>query len=392
MKLPLGFRYASAYAGIRKKSKDDVGLIVSERIASAAAVFTRNRVQAAPVRLARRHLKISRGLAQAIVVNAGNANCATRTGDRVALETCRATAAELGCKVEHVIPASTGVIGVELEADRIIRALPRLKKNLAADAFEDVAHAIMTTDTVHKVASAEVSIRGRQVRVAGMTKGAGMIMPNMATTLAFVMTDAELSPGDLKAVLSAGVDHSYNRISVDGDTSTNDTLAILANGASGARPGDSDMKKIQGAVEDVLQSLAVQIVRDGEGARRLITIDVEGAPDDEAAERIARSIANSPLFKTAIAGCDPNWGRIISAAGNAGVDFDPGRVDIFLQDTQVCDGGLAAEFSEAKLKHRLDSSEVGVRFVIRGRAPGEARFWTCDFTEEYIRINGSYRT
>jgi glutamate N-acetyltransferase/amino-acid N-acetyltransferase len=392
MKLPLGFRYASGYAGIRKKSKDDLGLIVSERVASAAAVFTRNRVQAAPVRLARRHLKISRGLAQAVIVNAGNANCATRTGDHVALEICRAAAAELGCKVEHVIPASTGVIGVEMEVERIVRTLPRLKKNLAADAFEDVAHAIMTTDTVHKIASAEVSVRGRQVRVAGMTKGAGMIMPNMATTLAFIVTDAEVAPGDLKSVLSAGVGRSYNRISIDGDTSTNDTVAILANGASGVRASEPDLKKIQGAIEDVLQSLAVQIVRDGEGARKLITIDVEGAPDDEAAERIARGIANSPLFKTAIAGSDPNWGRIICAAGNAGVEFDPARVDIFLQDTLVCEGGLAADFSETRLKNKLDHAEVSVRFVIRGRAPGEARFWTCDFTEDYIRINGSYRT
>jgi glutamate N-acetyltransferase/amino-acid N-acetyltransferase len=392
MKLPLGFRYSSAYAGIRKKSKDDVGLIVSERVASAAAVFTRNRVQAAPVRLARRHLKISRGLAQAIIVNAGNANCATRTGDRVALEVCRETAAELGCKVEHVIPASTGVIGVEMDGQKIVRSLPRLMKHLAADAFEDVAHAITTTDTVHKVASAEISIRGREVRVAGMTKGAGMIMPNMATTLAFVVTDAEVSPGDLKAMLSDGVDRSYNRISVDGDTSTNDTLAILANGASGVRPGENEIRKLKEAALEVLQSLAVQIVRDGEGARKLITIDVEGAPDDGSAERIGRAIANSPLFKTAMAGCDPNWGRIICAAGNAGVDFDPAKVDIFLQDTLVCEDGLAAEFSEAKLANKLDDNEVAVRFVIRGRGPGEARFWTCDFTEDYIRINGSYRT
>jgi glutamate N-acetyltransferase / amino-acid N-acetyltransferase len=392
MKLPLGYRYASAYAGIRKKSKDDVGLIVSERTASAAAVFTQNRVQAAPVRLARRHLKISRGTAQAIVVNAGNANCATRTGDQVALATCRAAADELGCRVEHVIPASTGVIGVEMDGEKLIRTLPRLVKNLAPDAFEDVAQAIMTTDTVHKVASAEVSIRNRQVRVAGMTKGSGMIMPNMATTLAFVLTDAEVTAGDLKDILAAGVERSYNRISVDGDTSTNDTLAILANGASGVRPGEHDFKKLQGAIDEVLQRLAVQIVRDGEGARKLITIDVEGAADDTDAARIGRAIANSPLFKTAIAGSDPNWGRIISAAGNSGADFDPVKVDIFLQDTLVCEGGLAAEFSESKLKNKLDHEEVSVRFVIRGRGPGESRFWTCDFTEDYIRINASYRT
>ena len=392
MNLPLGYRYASAYAGIRKKIKDDVGLIVSDRPASAAAVFTQNRVQAAPVRLAKRHLQVARGIARAVLVNAGNANCATRTGRDVALSTCRAAAEHLGCRVEQVIPASTGVIGVEMDGDKIVRALPRLVKNLSAGAFEDVAHAIMTTDTVPKVASAEVSVRNRQVRVAGMTKGAGMIMPNMATTLAFVVTDAEVTPGDLKSMLSEGVDLSYNRISVDGDTSTNDTLLLLANGASGVRPGDGDGRKLQDAVNEVLQSLAVQIARDGEGARKLVTIDVEGAANNAAAATLARAVANSPLVKTAIAGSDPNWGRILSAAGNAGIDFDPSRVDVYLQETLVCEDGLAAQFSETKLKKRLDENEISVRFVIKGRGPGEARFWTCDLTEEYIRINASYRT
>jgi len=229
MKLPLGYRYASAYAGIRKKSKDDVGLIVSDRPASAAAVFTKNRVQAAPVRLAKRHLKISRGIARAVLVNAGNANCATRTGNDVALATSRAAAELIGCRAEQIIPASTGVIGVEMDGEKIVRTLPRLIRHLSAESFEDVAHAIMTTDTVPKVASAEITIRNRPVRVAGMTKGAGMIMPNMATTLAFVMTDAEVAPHALKHMLSESVERSYNRISIDGDTSTNDTLLLLAN-------------------------------------------------------------------------------------------------------------------------------------------------------------------
>jgi glutamate N-acetyltransferase/amino-acid N-acetyltransferase len=392
MNLPLGYRYASAYAGIRKKTKDDLGLIVSDRAASAAAVFTQNRVQAAPVQLARKHLRISRNISRAVLVNAGNANCATRTGAEVALATCRAAADLIGCRVEQIIPASTGVIGVEMDAEKIVRALPRLGKHLSPDSFDDVAHAIMTTDTVSKTASAEVTIRNRPVRVAGMTKGAGMIMPNMATTLAFVMTDAEVAPGELREILTAGVERSYNRISVDGDSSTNDTLLLLANGASGTRATGPDLRRLQSAIDEVLESLAVQIVRDGEGAGKLITIDVEGAPDQASATKIARGIANSPLFKTAIAGSDPNWGRIICAAGNAGVEFEPARVDIFLQDTLVCERGLAAEFSESKLKKRLDERDVAVRFVIHGRGPGEARFWTCDFTEEYIRINASYRT
>lgn len=392
MKLPLGYRFASAYSGIRKTEKDDLGLILSETPAAAAAVFTQNRVQAAPVKLARRHLRLSHGHMRAILVNAGNANCATRTGEQVARATCDALAARLQAPVEQILPASTGVIGVELDSQLIIRALPNLIRKLSADRFMDVAHAIMTTDTVPKVSSREIAIRNRTVRIAGMTKGAGMIQPRMATTLGFVITDAHLEPAALKELLHYGIERSYNRISIDGDTSTNDTVAVFANGASGAEPGEQERLAFRNALAGVLEDLARQIARDGEGARKLITIDVEGARDDFAAQTIARSIANSPLVKTAIAGSDANWGRILSAAGNAGVDFDPAKADIYLQNVLVCHNGLAAEFSEPEMKELLDKRECGIRFVLNGLGQGRCRFWTCDFTEDYIRINASYRT
>lgn len=385
MNLPAGFRYSSVYAGIRKVAKDDLALIVSDTPASAAAVFTRNRVVAAPVVVARENLRASRGRARALLINAGNANCATRTGENVARECVAAVARELAIRDQEVLPASTGVIGVELDARLIVDCVPRLVKTLDASRFDDAASAILTTDTTGKIAFAAV----KGARIAGMTKGSGMIHPRMATTLGFVFTDAAFTPAALRAMLHRSIERSYNRISVDGDTSTNDMVAVLANGSSGARPSP---KAFEMALSEVLESLAVQIVRDGEGARKLVTIEVEGAPNDSAAERIARAIANSPLVKTAIAGSDPNWGRILSSAGTAGVTFDPRNVDIDLQGTAVCREGVAAEFAESELKEKLDLPECLIRLVIRGRGRGRARFWTCDFTEDYIRINASYRT
>jgi len=394
MKLPLGYRFSSVYAGIRKVENPDLGLIVSGGPASAAAVFTQNRVQAAPLKLARRHLKLSKGVAGAILVNAGNANCATRTGDRVALDTCRALAKRLLLPIAQVLPASTGVIGVELDPKLILKAIPELVDGLSEDKFDDVARAIMTTDLVPKVAHAEVKLRRGAVRIAGMTKGSGMIHPRMATTLGFVLTDARVTPSVLRGILTRTCERSYNRLSVDGDTSTNDTLVLLANGAAGVSldPDRDDRDALEAGVAQVMESLAQQIARDGEGARRLVTIHVAGAPTDKAAEQIARSIANSPLVKTAMAGADPNWGRILSAAGNAGVALDPAKVDIDLQDTAVCRTGLAAPFSETALKKKLETQECEIRLTIRGKGKGAARFWTCDLTEGYIQINASYRT
>jgi glutamate N-acetyltransferase/amino-acid N-acetyltransferase len=386
MFLPLGFRYAATYAGIRKAAKDDLALIVSEGPASAAAVFTQNQVVAAPVALARKHLKVSGGKARAWLINAGNANCATRTGAQVA-ETCvNAAAKALGAQPVEILPASTGVIGVEMNARLVVKALPRLAAALAPDQFDAVAQAIMTTDTRPKTAFAQIN---GVVRVAGMAKGAGMIQPNMATTLGFVVTDVVAAPQELQAALSKAIDVTFNCLTVDGDTSTNDTVAVLANGASGVRVS---AQALEMALRKVLESLAKQIAADGEGARKLITVDVEGAATTEAARKMARAIANSPLVKTAIAGSDPNWGRILAAAGYAGVKFDPARADIFLQGVKVCEGGLAARYSEAKLSKKLDQPECHIRVVFAGKGRGKARMWTCDFTEDYIKINGSYRT
>ena len=392
MKLPAGYRYASSYAGIRKDQRDDLTLILSERPASAAAVFTRNRVQAAPVRLSRAHLRASHGLVRAILANAGNANCATRTGDRVALATCRAVAKLIQAPVEQVLPASTGVIGVELDPKLITGALPRLLDRLSEDGFPDAARAIMTTDQVPKMAFGEAPLRAGTIHIAGMTKGSGMIQPRMATTLGFVMTDAAISPRLLRPMLAKAVERSYHRVSVDGDTSTNDTLLLLANGASGIQPDNKERLVFEEVLCWVMEDLAEKIARDGEGARKLITIHVLGARDEGEAAAIARSIANSPLVKTAVAGCDPNWGRIISAAGNSGILFDPHKVDIFLQRVRVCRNGVAAKFSERELKQKMECHECLIRFVIRGKGAGETRFWGCDLTEDYVKINASYRT
>jgi len=392
MNLPQGYRYSSIYAGIRKQPQDDLALIVSHPPASAAAAFTENRVQAAPVRIARFHLEQSRGVVTAVLINAGNANCATRTGDRVALACCDAVAKHLRIPAAQVFPASTGVIGVELEAGLITNALPKLMEGLSPSRFDDAARAILTTDTVMKTAHRKLTLRRRAVRIAGMTKGSGMIHPRMATTLGFVMTDAALTPSLVASMLARAVKRSYNRISVDGDTPTTDTLLLLANGASGIEPTDKELLKFEEALSEVLEDLAKQIVRDGEGARKLITIEIAGASSEDAADRLARTIANSPLVKTAIAGSDPNWGRILSAAGNAGVPFDPSKVDIHLQGVLVCQAGVAADFSESELKKKLDSKESLIQLTLHGRGQATARFWTCDLTEKYIEINASYRT
>ncbi|HCC58050.1 MAG TPA: N-acetylglutamate synthase [Solibacterales bacterium] len=391
MNLPLGYRYAATYAGIRAQQRDDLALIVSGMPASTAAVFTQNRVQAAPVKLARRHVKASEGRMGAILINAGNANCATRSGDRVALESCQAAGKLLRYAARQILPASTGVIGVELPAKLITKALPTLVNNLSGDAFGDVARAILTTDLVAKQSFAEVTLSRGTVRIAGLTKGSGMIHPNMATTLGFVMTDAQIAPAPLAKILKRANGASYSAISVDGDTSTNDTLVLMANGASGVRVLPADLEIFEAAVITVLQDLAKQIVRDGEGAKKLITIEVTGAPTDQGAAAIARVIANSPLVKTAVAGSDPNWGRILCAAGYAGVPFDPAKVDIDLQGVAVCRGGLGAPFEEADLKTKMDAPDCLIRVAIKG-GKGRATFWTCDLTHDYIRINASYRT
>jgi glutamate N-acetyltransferase/amino-acid N-acetyltransferase len=390
--LPLGYKYATAYAGIRKQEKDDLALIISGVPAAAAAVFTQNKVQAAPVKLARTNMRASKGVCGAILINSGNANCATKSGDKVASNTTKALAKLLKLQPNQVLPASTGVIGVELDENLILSKLQTLVDNLKDDSLPEVARAILTTDLQPKGSSREVTLRRGIVRIAGVTKGYGMIHPRMATTLGFVMTDAVIPQTLLRRMLVRATELSYNRISVDGDTSTNDTLIVMANGASGVRPDPKEMSVFEEGLTETLQSLARQIVRDGEGARKLISVEVHGALSDAAAAAIARSISNSPLVKTAIAGSDPNWGRILSAAGNSQVNFDPSTIDITLQDVKVCRNGLASPFDEGDMKMRLDDTDVSIVFRIAGKGKGSATFWTCDLTEDYIHINANYRT
>jgi glutamate N-acetyltransferase / amino-acid N-acetyltransferase len=390
--LPLGYRYAALYAGIRKDPRDDLGLICSDTPAAAAAVFTKNVVQAAPVVLARQHLKASSGKVAAILVNAGNANCATRTGEAVAFASAKALAKALKTKTKYVFPASTGVIGVELDGKLLTNAVPKLVANLSPTGFESVAKAMMTTDLRMKTAFEEVAFREGSVRIAGMTKGSGMIHPNMATTLGFVLTDAVVPSRVLQRILTVGTERSYNSLSVDGDMSTNDAVALLANGASKVKIEKREVVTFTEAVARVMESLAEQIAADGEGARKLIVIRTAGFRTEADARQVARSIANSPLVKTAIAGSDPNWGRILAAAGYSGVPFDPRRVSVSLQGVLVCRAGLAVEMDEAGLKTKLDESRITIDLKVEKVGSAAARFFTCDLTEGYIKINGSYRT
>ncbi len=392
MKLPLGYRYASVYAGIRKKSADDLTLIVSDAAASAAAMFTQNVVRAAPVTLTAEHLRKSKGRARAIIANAGNANCATPTMEQVARATAKATAEILGVPRHQILLSSTGVIGEPLPVEKILAALPSLQQRLSADSFESSARAIMTTDTVSKTAHAAVKTREGEIRIAGMAKGSGMIHPRLATMLAYIMTDARIAPGPLAKMLRSVADETFNRISVDSDTSTNDTVCLLANGQSGVQVRGSNRDAFRAALRTVAEQLAIAIARDGEGARKLLTIDVEGAKGDHDAQQLARAIANSPLVKTALAGADPNWGRILSSAGASGVSFDPRKVDIRLNGFLVCRRGVRADFSEKDVQASMEAKECTLHFRIRGKGKGQARFWTCDMTEDYIRINAEYRT
>ncbi len=390
--VPLGYRFGATYVGIRNRPADDLAFLISDHPASAAGVFTRNQVRAAPVEVSARHLAKSGGEARAILCNAGNANCATPTMNAVARRTVRAAAQAVQVTPEQILVCSTGVIGEPLDADKITGVLPELFAAAAPEGFEAAAKAILTTDTVHKVAYAAVETPEGVVRIAGMAKGAGMIQPDMATMLGFVFTDAEIRPKPLAKMLRAAVEDSFNSISVDSDTSTNDTVFLLANGASGVRLKGAARAAFEQALAKVCEELAVQIVRDGEGAKKLLTIYVEGAASDKAAKKIARAIANSPLVKTALAGADPNWGRILPAAGKAGVAFDPAKVDIFVNGFQVCAKGMRAEFDEPEVQRSMEGAESVVRFHLRGKGRGQARFFTCDLTEGYIKINAEYRT
>jgi glutamate N-acetyltransferase / amino-acid N-acetyltransferase len=395
--LPHGFRFAATACGLKKTGALDLGLLCSEEPASAAAVFTQNLVVAAPVLISKENLRRSRGRMRGVVVNAGNANCATGTAGHAAAQRTVAEAAKrLGCHPEELFVCSTGVIGVPLPLEKILRALPVIARHRrpSARSFAELSLAICTTDTRPKTAAASFKMSGKRIHFVGCAKGAGMIHPNMATMLAFVITDAAIAPGLLQKTLRDVTSRTFNAISIDGDTSTNDTLLVLANGAAGTpniKPGSATHRAFTAALEDVCRSLALQIVADGEGAQRVIEIEVRGAKSEGAARRIAETIATSPLVKTAFAGGDPNWGRIFAAAGRSGVNFDPSLVDIQMAGIPVLRRGQPLNFNERAASNRLLGKHVPI--IVNMRAGGAvARYWTCDFTAEYVRINASYRT
>src|SRR6201998_33387 len=339
--LPKGFRFAATACGLKKTGALDLALISSDVPASAAAVFTQNLVVAAPVTLSKKNLRKSKGRMRAVVVNAGNANCATGAqGELVAQRTNEEAARRMLLSSGELFVCSTGVIGVQLPVEKILRALPSLARNRrpSARSFAELSLDICTTDTRPKTASGTFKMSGKRLHFVGCAKGAGMIHPHMATMLAFVATDAAIAPSLLQKTLREVTGRTFNAISVDGDTSTNDTLLILANGEAGApsiKAGTSAHRAFTAALEDVCRSLALQIVADGEGAQRVIEIEVRNAKTEAAAKRIAETIATSPLVKTAFAGGDPNWGRVFAAAGRSGVVFDPSRVDITMAGIPV---------------------------------------------------------
>ena len=395
--LPKGFRFAATACGLKKTGALDLALISSDVPASAAAVFTQNLVVAAPVTLSKKNLRKSKGRMRAVVVNAGNANCATGSqGELAAQRTNEEAARRMLLSSGELFVCSTGVIGVQLPVEKILRALPSLARNRrpSARSFAELSLAICTTDTRPKTASGTFKMSGKRLHFVGCAKGAGMIHPNMATTLAFVMTDAAISPALLQRTLRDVVSRTFNSISVDGDTSTNDTLLVLANGAAGApavSSGSKAHRQFAATLEEVCGSLAQQIVADGEGAQRVIQIEVRGAKSESAARKIAETIATSPLVKTAFAGGDPNWGRIFAAAGRAGVNFDPALVEITMAGIKVLRKGQPLAFNERAASNRLLAEHVPIVMDLHA-GKSHARYWTCDFTAEYVRVNASYRT
>jgi len=393
--VPAGFRFAATTAGIKASGKADLALIEAPYGASAAAVFTRNLVVAAPVAVGRKHLASSAKSIRAVIVNAGNANCATgKPGLAAAEKSCNQLAKALNAKAKQIIPSSTGVIGVPFPTDKLFKAIPSLlaARGTSEDDAMAFARAIMTTDTRLKTASAELVSKGERATVLGICKGAGMIHPDMATMLCYIVTDVKASPAQLNKLLKSTVDRTFNRISIDGDTSTNDTVLLLASGASNLDLSKSKVsEEFAKALESVCASLAEQIVTDGEGVRHVIHLKIESAKSEREADQIARTIAHSPLIKTAWAGADPNWGRILAAIGRSGVELDPGKVDIFFGPIQVCKKGMAAKFDEAKAHDYLKQAHVEIRVdLCRGRHT--LSFLTCDLTDEYVHINADYRT
>ncbi|MDD5699529.1 MAG: bifunctional glutamate N-acetyltransferase/amino-acid acetyltransferase ArgJ [Victivallaceae bacterium] len=394
---PNGFKAAGVVCGLKRSGAPDLAVLYSHTPATFSAAFTSCVFAAAPVQLGRKQVLEQKTL-RAVVINSGNANaCTSETGLQYARETCELAARKLGVRPEEVMVSSTGRIGVQLPMDIIAAGVEKAAAALASDAGAAAAAAIMTTDTVPKSAAVSVKLSSGTVCIGAMTKGAGMIDPNLrvphATMLCYITTDAEVPNSLLRDFLSRGVDNSFNRITIDGDMSTNDTVLIMANGSSGVKvvPGSEDAEIFYEALLALMQQLAYEMVMDGEGATKFVTVYIEHARDETAARTCAEAIANSLLCKTAWFGCDPNWGRIVAALGYAGIDFDPALVNIFYNDKAVVTNGGDAGTPEKELAEILKAREFSVSVDMNA---GNASYWmwTCDVSYEYVKINAEYHT
>jgi glutamate N-acetyltransferase / amino-acid N-acetyltransferase len=391
--LPQGFLFSGCAAGIKASAKPDLALALIPKGASAAAMFTRNQVVAAPLTVGREHLAASLGQVRAVIVNSGNANCATgRPGLRAARKVCVDLARTIKVAPREVFPSSTGIIGVQLPVNKITAAIPALvaAAETGARGFEAFAQAIMTTDTHPKVAAQTVAYRGAATVIAGAAKGAGMIHPNMATMLVYLFADIDAGPRELQAVLKNAVDQSFNNISIDGDTSTNDTALLLASGVSRIKL-NSVREEFASALTTVCRSLASQIVADGEGVKHVVRLRIEQARSGEEGRQIAAAIANSPLVKTAWAGADPNWGRMLAAIGYSGVPIKPERINIYVGDQQVCRKGAACPFDKARAHACMTEPVYEIRIIL-GAGDESLVYLSCDLTAEYVRVNADYST
>jgi len=393
--LPRGFRFAALAAGLKASGRPDLAFVEADPGTTAAAMFTSNRVVAAPILVGRKSLAAARGRLRALIVNSGNANCATgKTGLQSCERVCREVGRLLNVNHAEVFPSSTGIIGVPLPIEKILPNLPVLIAARAStqDAMLQFAQAIMTTDTRPKLASARFRAAKNDAVVSGVAKGAGMIHPQLATMLVYIFTDVAAAPNILKPALRSACDESFNCISIDGDTSTNDTVLLMASGQSGTRLADGKSRgKFEQALREVCQSLADQIVADGEGVKHVIRLNIEQAKNRNEALKIAKTIAHSLLVKTAWAGADSNWGRILAAAGRSGVRLDPGKINIFIGDQMVCRSGVGCAFDKSKAHQDLTQPRCDMRVQL-GRGRGAVVFLTTDLTDEYVRINADYST
>jgi glutamate N-acetyltransferase/amino-acid N-acetyltransferase len=393
--LPNGFSFSAVTAGIKASGRPDLSLIETASGTTAAAVFTKNRVVAAPVEVGREALAGSRGLIRAVVINSGNANCATgKPGIKACQRICREAAKLLGVRPEQIFPSSTGIIGVALPADKIIAKLPDLlsTRESTEQGIAQLARAIMTTDTRPKMASTQFRAGKSKISLTGVAKGSGMIHPQLATMLVYILSDISATPVELKRLLREACDESFNCMSVDGDTSTNDTVLLLASGKSEASLKDTKVRdRFSLALRQVCQSLADQIVADGEGVQHIIHLHIEQAKSRDEALQVARAIAHSLLVKTAWAGADPNWGRMLSAAGSCGLPLNANLIDIYIGRQRVCRNGMGFPFDEAQAHRYLSQEQCDIRVKLR-RGDASVIFQTTDLTAEYVRINADYST